>query len=122
MSDASPERHWSESFGAVAAARAGEPAWLEAARKTAIARFVELGFPTRRHEEWKYTNAAPIAKIGWTPAAATAVSRAALDALGLPLAEGPHPLRERPLAAELSSLRPDPALTPLLRPDARERA
>ena len=65
MSDADPERHWSESFGAVAAARAGEPAWLEAARKTAIARFVELGFPTRRHEEWKYTNPAPIAKVAW---------------------------------------------------------
>jgi len=113
MSDASPERHWSESFGAVAAARAGEPAWLEAARKTAIARFVELGFPTRRHEEWKYTNPAPIAKIGWTPAAARSVSRAALDALGLPLAEGPHLVFVNgSLAAELSSLAGlDPALT-----------
>ena len=65
-----PERHWSESFGAAAAARAGEPAWLEAARKSAIARFAVLGFPTRSHEEWKYTNPAPIAKVAWTPAAA----------------------------------------------------
>jgi Fe-S cluster assembly protein SufD len=113
MSFADPERHWSESFGAGAAARAGEPAWLEAARKTAIARFVELGFPTRRHEEWKYTNPAPIAKVAWKPAAAASVPRAALDALGLPLAEGPHLVFVNGrLAAELSSVAGlDPALT-----------
>jgi Fe-S cluster assembly protein SufD len=29
-------------------------------RKTAISRFSELGFPSTRHEEWKYTNVAPI--------------------------------------------------------------
>jgi Fe-S cluster assembly protein SufD len=113
MSFADPERHWSESFGAGAAARAGEPAWLEAARKTAIARFVELGFPTRRHEEWKYTNPAPIAKVAWKPAATASVPRAALDALGLPLAEGPHLVFVNGrLAAELSSVAGlDPALT-----------
>jgi len=113
MSFADPERHWSESFGAGAAARAGEPAWLEAARKTAIARFVELGFPTRRHEEWKYTNPAPIAKVAWKPAATASVPRAALDALGLPLAEGPHLVFVNGrLAAELSSVADlDPALT-----------
>lgn len=31
-------------------------------RKSAIAKFAELGFPTPRHEEWKYTNVAPILK------------------------------------------------------------
>jgi Fe-S cluster assembly protein SufD len=113
MSDAHPERHWSESFGAAAALRAGEPAWLEAARKSAIARFVELGFPTRSHEEWKYTNPAPIAKVAWTPAAAASVSRAALGALGLPLAEGPHLVFVNGrLAAELSSVAGlDPVVT-----------
>ncbi len=113
MSDVTPERHWSESFGAVATARVGEPAWLEAARKSAIARFVELGFPTRGHEEWKYTNPASIAKIAWAPAAAASVSRAALDALGLPLAEGPHLVFVNGrLAAELSSVAGlDPAVT-----------
>lgn len=29
-------------------------------RKRAIARFADLGFPTTRHEEWKYTSIAPI--------------------------------------------------------------
>ena len=105
MTDAQPERHWSESFGATATSRAGEPAWLEAARKSAIARFVELGFPARGHEEWKYTNPAPIAKVAWTPAAAASVSRAALAALGLPLVEGSHLVFVNGrLAAELSSV------------------
>jgi len=113
MSDAHPERHWSESFGATAAARAGEPAWLEAARKSAIARFVELGFPARGHEEWKYTNPAPIAKVAWTPAAAASVSRAALAALDLPLTEGPHLVFVNGrLATDLSSVAGlDPSVT-----------
>jgi Fe-S cluster assembly protein SufD len=29
-------------------------------RRAAISKFAELGFPTPRHEEWKYTNVAPI--------------------------------------------------------------
>ncbi len=31
-------------------------------RKAAFDRFVESGFPTKRHEEWKYTNLKPILK------------------------------------------------------------
>ena len=31
-----------------------------AARQAAMAAFIELGFPTRNHEEWKYTNVDPI--------------------------------------------------------------
>jgi Fe-S cluster assembly protein SufD len=40
---------------------------LHEIRKQAIARFAELGFPTTRHEEWKYTNVAPIAKTQFRP-------------------------------------------------------
>lgn len=43
----------------------GGPPWLPERRKEAIARFAELGFPTTRHEEWKYTNVAPIDKAGF---------------------------------------------------------
>jgi len=32
-------------------------------RKESIQRFVELGFPTTKNEEWKYTNVLPITKI-----------------------------------------------------------
>ncbi|MCC6858363.1 MAG: Fe-S cluster assembly protein SufD [Bryobacterales bacterium] len=42
--------------------RAGGPAWLRQLRVAAMARFTELGFPTRRQEEWKYTSVAPVAK------------------------------------------------------------
>jgi Fe-S cluster assembly protein SufD len=35
---------------------------IHAVRKRALARFAELGFPTVRHEEWKYTNIIPIVK------------------------------------------------------------
>ncbi len=38
------------------------PAWLLPIRKAAFARFTELGFPTAKHEEWRYTNVSPIAK------------------------------------------------------------
>jgi Fe-S cluster assembly protein SufD len=37
--------------------------WLDHIRKGAIERFAELGFPTTRNEDWKYTNVAPIARI-----------------------------------------------------------
>jgi Fe-S cluster assembly protein SufD len=105
VSDAAPERHWSEAFGATAASRSGEPAWLEASRKAALARFVELGFPTRRDEEWKYTNPAAIAKVAWQPAEPGRASRASLDALGLPLDGDPHLVFVNGrFAAELSSL------------------
>lgn len=89
MSDLLPERHWAELFAATEAARAGEPDWLASLRKNALARFAETGFPTRRDEDWKYTNPAPIAKIAWARAQDAAPARADLDALALPLAEGP---------------------------------
>lgn len=34
-------------------------------RENAFARFVELGFPAVKSEDWKYTNVAPIAKEEW---------------------------------------------------------
>jgi len=40
----------------------GGPAWLLPIRKAAFARFTELGFPTTKHEEWRYTNVSPIAQ------------------------------------------------------------
>jgi Fe-S cluster assembly protein SufD len=37
--------------------------WLHGIRKAALRRFSELGFPTTRNEDWKFTNVEPIAKI-----------------------------------------------------------
>jgi Fe-S cluster assembly protein SufD len=37
--------------------------WTYPLRRAAIERFSEVGFPTARDEDWKYTSVAPIAKI-----------------------------------------------------------
>ncbi len=39
-----------------------DPPWLRRIRKAAIARFAELGFPTARNEDWKFTNLASLTK------------------------------------------------------------
>ena len=46
---------------------AAAPAWLRGVRERAIARFAEVGFPTTRHEEWRFTNVQPIAETPFTP-------------------------------------------------------
>jgi Fe-S cluster assembly protein SufD len=38
----------------------GAPEWLRELRRGAIARFAELGFPTTKQEEWRFTSVAPI--------------------------------------------------------------
>ncbi|HLG18822.1 MAG TPA: Fe-S cluster assembly protein SufD [Bdellovibrionota bacterium] len=45
------------------------PAWLKPIRRKAMDRFLDLGFPTTRDEEWKYTNVAPIARLPFRYAA-----------------------------------------------------
>lgn len=45
---------------------AGQPEWTQKLRKDAIARFVELGFPTIRQEDWRFTNVAPIARTDYS--------------------------------------------------------
>ena len=45
-----------------------DPAWLGPIRKAAIDRFADLGFPTTKNEEWKYTSVAPIARTAFEPA------------------------------------------------------
>lgn len=40
--------------------------WLHPIRREAMARFSELGFPTPRDEDWKFTNVTPIAQTPFT--------------------------------------------------------
>ncbi len=47
---------------------AAGPAWLSEVRKAALHRFADLGFPTTRDENWKYTSVAPIAGVAFQPA------------------------------------------------------
>ncbi len=42
--------------------------WLHAIRKDALSRFGELGFPTTRDEEWRFTSISPIARVPFKPA------------------------------------------------------
>src|SRR2546425_2862556 len=43
------------------------PSWLFPLRKAALSRFAELGFPTLRDEDWRFTNVAPIARLPFDP-------------------------------------------------------
>ena len=49
-------------------AAARRPSWLQDLRDRAASRFAELGFPTTRDEEWRFTNLAPIATTEFRPA------------------------------------------------------
>ena len=42
-------------------------AWLELVRSSAMDRFEQLGFPSVREEDWKYTNLATLAKEEFAP-------------------------------------------------------
>ena len=42
---------------------ADAPAWLPPVREAAIESFAEIGFPSRKREDWKYTNVTPIAAV-----------------------------------------------------------
>ena len=46
---------------------ANTPPWLRALRSAGIAHFSELGFPSKDHEEWRFTNVAPIAALPFRP-------------------------------------------------------
>ncbi len=49
-------------FEARAEDRSTEPDWLVERRNRGMQQFAEQGFPTTKHEEYRYTNLAPIAK------------------------------------------------------------
>lgn len=76
---------YSESFRALQErSGAGSASWVERLRESAFASFERLGFPTTRHEEWKYTNVAPIAKAKFDTAFESMMETPpALDAAGL---------------------------------------
>ncbi len=57
---------------------------LRIARREALDRFAELGFPTTRQEDWKYTNVATIEKHAFSVPSQGAASAAQTGALGLP--------------------------------------
>ncbi len=58
-----------ESFARLEAGAAAKGwAWFQPVRRDAMARFADLGFPTVRDEDWRFTNVAPIAQTAFAPA------------------------------------------------------
>ena len=53
---------WLEQFTRHVERHEGAEPWLKKLRENAFARFANLGFPTTRDEEWRFTNVAPIAR------------------------------------------------------------
>src|SRR5437763_108198 len=49
-------RPYLDAFGKIA----GEPEWLSRERQRALNRFAELGFPSRRSENWRYLDLQPL--------------------------------------------------------------
>ncbi|MGH6977632.1 MAG: SufD family Fe-S cluster assembly protein, partial [Stellaceae bacterium] len=46
---------------------AAEPAWLKQRRESAMQRFAELGFPTRKEEAWRFTDLQPLQRGAFPP-------------------------------------------------------
>lgn len=74
-----------------AADRAGhaEPAWLRAVRRSAAEAFARLGVPTTRHEEWRFTNVAPIATTAFSSARSASIRPADVAPFVVPGTAGP---------------------------------
>jgi len=59
-------KHYLNEYDRVAKQLAGhELPWLQQTKKETLAAFTAQGFPTTRHEDWKYTNIAPITKLNF---------------------------------------------------------
>jgi Fe-S cluster assembly protein SufD len=59
--------HYRAEYEHAAAARSHrEPQWLASTRQHAFDRFLSLGFPTTRDEEWRFTSVAPVTEGSFT--------------------------------------------------------
>ena len=65
---------------------AADPAWLREMRRSALADFERLGFPTARrgNEPWKYTSVRPLARAAFALAEGAPEARVETDAYELP--------------------------------------
>jgi len=54
-----------------------EPTWLVERRRSALARFRELGLPTRRQENWRFTNLRALETTDYPPEAGEIAAPAA---------------------------------------------
>jgi Fe-S cluster assembly protein SufD len=66
------------------AAAATGPDWLSALRHESLARFAAAGFPTRRDEDWKYTDLKLVARRSFLAGPAQALDAPGIDGLDCP--------------------------------------
>ena len=86
------ENSYQSAFGKVRELSPTVP-WLELVRSSAMERFEQLGFPSVRDEDWKYTNLATLAKESFTPATASrAVSTDDVGRFAFPETNGAQPV------------------------------
>jgi Fe-S cluster assembly protein SufD len=85
--DAARDHYLAQAPGFAAAAGSGDPDWLRGLREDAAARFADQGLPSRRLEEWRYTNVTPLAEVRFElPGSAPApVTRDAVESISSPV-------------------------------------
>ena len=66
------KEHYLAEFNRLNSAPSQAP-WIKQVREEAFASFMEQGFPTTRHEDWKYTSVAALEKTAFEPVAAGSV-------------------------------------------------
>jgi Fe-S cluster assembly protein SufD len=67
-------------FASAIASIGDAPRWLADLRAAGAASFAELGMPTQRDEEWRFTDTAPLTAHAWSlPAASASVSAADIE-------------------------------------------
>ena len=99
-----------ERFSDVLVRSADEPTWLLERRKRAMERFLQLGVPTLRHEEYKYTDLSPLADGQLLLAGQPGCSETALPAYasagsaGLEAGDGPQVFGSLPQGARVLTL------------------
>src|SRR5258705_14018203 len=81
-------RPYLEAFGRDFGRHAREPDWLAGHRRRSLARFAELGFPSRRNEAWRYLDlrgleATPMLPAFPLPGIGAASARALIAEIGL---------------------------------------
>ncbi len=76
----SRENSYHETFRVLQESQPDSPgSWLKRLRESAMESFQELGFPSVKDEEWKYTNVAAIARIDFKPATLAGDARLGAD-------------------------------------------
>jgi Fe-S cluster assembly protein SufD len=107
-------RPYLEAFGRGAFGRdRGEPDWLAGFRRGSLARFAELGFPSRRSEAWRYLDLRALEQKPILPTAGKstvgAATRALLAEIGLAEPAYRLVLADGRFASELSAIEELPA-------------